>query len=124
MHKRILTSVAFIVFAIPAVAEAQDSSFFVGTWDRSARYGPSMIVFYNNGYGYFIEDGDRYSFSWRLAGRDSRGDPFARLELLGSGPSGIAREVYWAEISGNYRGWKAIALRYAPSKAYYGFVRR
>jgi len=124
MRKRILASVAFAVLVIPAVAEAQDGSFFVGTWDRSERYGPSKLVFYDNGSGYFIEDADRYRFSWRLAGRDSRGYPVARLELLGSGPSGIAREVYWAEIGGNYRNWQAIDLRYAPARAYYGFVRR
>jgi hypothetical protein len=111
--------------AYPQQATANDSS-FVGTWDRSERYGPSKLVFYNNGSGYFTEDGYRYSFSWRLAGSDSMGYPVARLDLFGTGPSGIPREVYWAEISSNYPSLnsQALSLRTNTGYRYYSFVRR
>jgi len=123
MRKRILTSVALVVFASPAVAYAQNDS-FVGTWDSKGALfqpypygdGPSVLVFDNDGSGYFIKDGYRYSFSWRSAGTNTIGVPVARLDTLGIGPSGIAREVYRAEIIGNefgsnYRNSQTLWLR-------------
>jgi hypothetical protein len=103
--KWIVAFLALIVFTIPAVAEARDES-FVGTWKIMGFHlqppgggdGPSVIYFDNDGTGHFRKGLDSYSFSWRSEGTNSLGDPVARLEVFRSGPSGIAREVYRAEI--------------------------
>jgi hypothetical protein len=82
MRKRILTSAAFVVFAISSVASAQDRRFFPGTWENA--YSPphpslTKLVFYDVGSGYYVWDGQRTNFRWRVDHYDGSRRPVVRL---------------------------------------------
>jgi hypothetical protein len=87
MRTRILAAVASAFFAMPAVVQAQNSS-FGGTWDGAPG---EIAVFYNNRTGYFVVNGFQKSFSWYRAAT-STGRPVAHLDIEGG------QEVYWAEL--------------------------